>query len=357
MSDARAAAYLRQNPGFEQASTTDPFEATAQTVRYMCRLVSHSLSDPIVMAACSDALSRFQSLAGATPEKLWWWAKLSIKFVHHQKLLERWLQKSDELQLLISPEALLKMQQPKGDCAVFTTLICALLQCAGIGWEIVTVAVDPRSPGIFSHVYPRAVLQNGTRLPLDASHGKYPGWEVPAQRVTAKQIWDSQGNPIQDQDRGTFRGLHGVPSMRRGFGCCGGYEGLGQDDTDFSALETPVVDPNASAELSWETSQLNPYAGLTTPTVVNPPSTGGAPTSSSGSSALGTEISSLLNAWTKIGGQVVAPTTTVCNSAGVCSQTPASSGTSLLSTSTISSYLPILLLAGGLIFAISAMKK
>ena len=32
---------------------------------------------------------------------------------------------------------------------------------------------------------------------------------MPANRVTLKQVWNSQGDPIQDQDSG-FRGLHGL---------------------------------------------------------------------------------------------------------------------------------------------------
>jgi hypothetical protein len=162
----------------------------------MCRLIRHSQSDGVVQAALAEALRRFPNRHPA--ESIWWYAKFSIRFIHHQKLLRAWLGKADELQLLISPEALLKMKGPKGDCAVFTCLICAMLDCAGVPWEILTVAVDPRQPHIFSHVYPVAILENGERLPLDASHGKYPGWEVDSRRVSLRQAWDSAGNPIQD---------------------------------------------------------------------------------------------------------------------------------------------------------------
>ena len=160
VSDDQAAAFLRQNPNQEQTSLTNPFAATAQTIRYMARLVRHSLSDPVVFSATDEAL-RVLAIAGSPCAAIWHWCKRSIEFVHHQELLKKWLGKGDSLQLLISPEALLKMQNPKGDCAVFTTLICAMLQTAGIRWEIVIVACDRSQPGIFSHVFPRAVLGTG----------------------------------------------------------------------------------------------------------------------------------------------------------------------------------------------------
>src|SRR5271157_1505337 len=149
--DAEAARELQLNPGVRQASS-DPTEATAETVVYMCELIDDSLKDGIVQQATKDA-DRFRQFGNSPWGSIWWWAKHHIVFVHHQKLLVAWLNAPDELQLLIRPDALLKMSQPKGDCAVFTTLICAMLDCAGLPWEICTVAVDPRQPGVYSHVY------------------------------------------------------------------------------------------------------------------------------------------------------------------------------------------------------------
>jgi hypothetical protein len=225
--DTEAAAALRSDPGLLQSSP-DPFEATQQTVEYMCKLVHDSLADGIVQRATVDA-DRFRQFGPHPWASLWWFAKHRVKFVHHQKLLVAWLNAPDELQLLIRPDALLKMEDPKGDCAVFTTLICAMLDCCQLPWEIVTLAVDPNQPGIFSHVYPRVILPSGLRVPLDASHGKFPGWEVPRQHVSAIQIWDMQGQPIEDQAPGQFAGLHGV-DMRYLYGGSD-RRGLGQDDS------------------------------------------------------------------------------------------------------------------------------
>jgi hypothetical protein len=226
-SDGQAADELRRNPGVLWSSS-DPFEATAQTVEYMCRLIRDSLADGVVQRATGDACG-----AVASPEAVWSWVKSHLRFVHHQKLLVAWLGAPDELQLLIRPDALLKMREPKGDCAVYTCLVCAMLDCCGLPWEIVTVAVDPRQPAIFSHVYPRAILADGRRVVLDASHGQYPGWEVPAEHMSAKQVWDMEGRPIGDDAAPRFTGLHGYlygGADKRGLGQCDDDTGIACDD-------------------------------------------------------------------------------------------------------------------------------
>ena len=154
----------------------------------MASLVKHSLSDPIIGQAWRDAWQRFAAITGGDEiQCAWWYAKTLLKFVHHQELLRDWLYTLDDLQLLISPEAVLKMEKPKGDCAVYTTLVQALLAYRGIGYETVTVAVNASVPDLYTHVYAQAVRPDGSRVPLDASHGQYPGWEVPADRILKKK--------------------------------------------------------------------------------------------------------------------------------------------------------------------------
>jgi hypothetical protein len=325
ITDEQAALELQRDPGYLQASD-DPFEATAQTVEYMCQLITDSLADGIVQNAtvAADHEKQFLDKPWAS---IWWWAKRHMKFVHHQKLLVAWLNAPDELQLLIRPDVLLKMQEPKGDCAVYTTLICAMLDCAGLAWEIVTVAVDPRQPGIFSHVYPRVILESGQRVPLDASHGKYPGWEVPAEHMSAKQIWDMNGTPIQDVAPGRFQGLHGY--------LYGGRDrmGLGQDDGDDGGDDSGDSSPTSTDGVTGATNPivipavpaapLPPLSSLGTPTVGSGPAPGSSiamPTSSTGStsstnplgvtSAIASDISALAAGATQVAKIVTGQTTT-----------------------------------------------
>lgn len=288
-SDQEAAAALRANPGQVQTSS-DPFVATQETIQYLCALIRDSLQDGIVQTALRDAVHFFPFISPY--QAIWNYCKRRVKFSHHSGMLGEWIGAPDELQLLIRPDALLKMKRPRGDCAVFTGLVCAMLECAGIEWEIVTVAVDPRAPGIFSHVYPRVVF-GGLRIPLDASHGKYPGWEVPRSRVSALQVWDSSGNPISDLDSG-FRGLHNYDGGEEHFMYPGlaGY-GLGQDPsvfdlTDIGNTDTgtlPTYDPGTSASCLPGELWDSQYGCYTAP---NPLTTASAP---AGSAAAASQLS------------------------------------------------------------------
>jgi hypothetical protein len=169
------------------------------------------------------------------------------------------------------------------------------------------------------------------RLVLDASHGKYPGWEVPKRRQYLKQVWNSEGEAIQDQDSG-YRGLHGMNGMNWE------NEGLGQDD---GSGDTTITETTTTTD-----------------------SSGG------GSSAPTAAELALLNSGLSLVGKVVAPTTTYTGPGGTSLTTPAGSPTAnslsalmgstglLSSTAGISSNV---LLLGGLalaaIFLISMMGK
>lgn len=348
-SDQEAAAALRANPGRVQSSF-DPWEATHQTVQYMCQLVNDSLADGVVQECLADC-DRFRDFGRSPWASIWWWVKHKVKFVGHAKMLGDWIGSPDELQLLIRPDALLKMERPKGDCAVFTTLICALLDCAGISWEIVTVAADSQQPGVFSHVYPRVILSDGRRVAMDAIRGmNYPGVGVPRAAVSALQVWDSSGNPIEDQDSG-YRGLHGVSMY-----------GMGDATTDPSAGTGTGWDwsysPGAADSISIP-ADYNAYPQIAT---YVPPSTT-APTTMPSQSA--SALSNLATQALSIFGQTVAPTTTYTRNAnGSISYTTPGSGGAIATNSLLAgsaSGVSSLLLYGGIavavLFVVMSMGK
>ncbi len=64
-----------------------------------------------------------------------------------------------------------------GDCDDFSMYLAALLRANDIPCAFATVAADGSQPDQFSHVYVVA-YPDGMRMPLDASHGQYPGWET-----------------------------------------------------------------------------------------------------------------------------------------------------------------------------------
>jgi hypothetical protein len=215
---------------FRVPASADPDTATAQTISLMCGHVRKAAVDGHVVNCARNAVSQFgglgpaaglaadvraldaRSVAGAA----FWWCKIYVHFVHHEFIIRQRLGESGHLQGLISPEVLVRMDRPEGDCAIFSECVAAFLTVFGIPYEFVTAAVNPSEPETFSHVYLYAVLADGSRLPLDASHGQYPGWQVPSAHVSRRQVWDADGNPVQD--RGSrFDGLHNY-GLRGGLG-------------------------------------------------------------------------------------------------------------------------------------------
>lgn len=193
-------------------AATDPDIATAQTIAIMAGHVQAAAGDSAVQRCAQSAAAQFGRLGGPPEARAlacaaWWWCKVYIKFVHHEFIIRQRLGEAGHLQGLISPEVLVRMKKPEGDCAIFSECLGAFLTVFGVPYEFVTVAVNPNEPEIFSHVYVYAVLPGGARLPLDASHGQYPGWQVPSAHVSRRQVWDAAGNPIADQGS-RFDGLH-----------------------------------------------------------------------------------------------------------------------------------------------------
>ena len=245
----------------------DPDTATQQTVAEMCRQIHQAATDPLVQGAALNAVRMFRggpfweqesgdeyndgdpfASAQRMAESCWWWAKHYLRFKHHGSMFEAW--SSDlgdprtKLQLLNAPDVLVRMNRMEGDCAIYTMMLAAMLESLGLKWEIVTAAVDRGQPEIFSHVWPRVVLPGGAES-LDASHGKYPGWQVPAEDVHRMWVFDSNGSRTSEQGA-QFSGLHAY-RRRPGMGAtvCDDM-GCYDDGTGAVVAAGATVDPNSS---------------------------------------------------------------------------------------------------------------
>lgn len=204
----------------------DPDIATAQTVQAMCEYIRAAARDPLIGALAVRACHTFNGGPGwaGSPdvwngrrmaESCWWWCKWNLKFRHHGSMFEAW--SSDlgdpqtKLQLLIAPDVLVRMRRMEGDCAIYTMMVCSMLEALGLPWEVVTLAVDHGQPEIFTHVCARSAGET-----LDASHGPRPGWKVPAADIYREWVFDSAGRKITDIGRpaGKFSGLHGYRGRR-----------------------------------------------------------------------------------------------------------------------------------------------
>jgi hypothetical protein len=263
------------SPAFrERASriqlSDDPDTATAQTVQEMCRQIEAASVDPLVRAISFQAVRSIRggplwvgtgiqpfSSPRVMAESCWWWCKHYLRFKHHGQMFEVWSDQlgdpRNKLQLLIAPDVLVRMAKLEGDCAIYTMMIGAMLSSLGVRWEICTAAVEPYQPEIFSHVWPRTVYPDGGREPLDASHGKYPGWQVPQCDIYRLKVWDSGGREVSNQT-GRFEGLHAYRRSRRGMGamvCCD-ENGQYYDDGSVAVAPptTPGLTPQQIAALS-----------------------------------------------------------------------------------------------------------
>jgi hypothetical protein len=251
----------------------------------MCGHVKRAALDPLLQQIAQQAVSQFGVLSGDTRDgatavacAAWYWHKLFVKFVLHDFIIWQRLGEQGHLQGLISPEILIRMDKPEGDCAIFSMGIAAMLRCLGVPYEFVTVKVNRREPTLYGHVYLYAVMSDGRRIPLDASHGDYPGWQVPSKDIQfaanqnsspALQVWDADGNKVDDLGS-RFDGLHGFYGLRGGLGDV-------WDETPSTIDTSSIGDPGSvssgtfdiynpplepgGVSYQWETASGTPYQG------------------------------------------------------------------------------------------------
>ena len=156
-----------------------------RTLGVMGERVREDASDP---AFCSWA----QRVVGASPGELDDMAVVGAAYFHVKGALRF---QRDELtgagvgnysaeevvEVIIRPREMAKFVQQGmgvGDCDDFTMYLAGILTCFRIPTEFCTVAADKADPESFTHVYVKVQLTDGTVVPLDASHGKFPGWET-----------------------------------------------------------------------------------------------------------------------------------------------------------------------------------
>ena len=177
---------LSQNPDTQVAQTVDKM---GQNVR------EDTGSDPIQRDAA--ALSSADPLSEA-----FWMAKRKVGFRRDEQLSApiRGSLDGDVIEVLIRPRDLSQMRTPLEDCDGFASLTAARLRAVGVPCNFVTVAADRRDPSRFSHVYLACYPDGpgGVRVPLDVSHGPYPGWEC----TEAGAVWRMKEWPIDGPNWG-----------------------------------------------------------------------------------------------------------------------------------------------------------
>lgn len=144
----------------------------------MRRMTLWAARSPIVMAAAIAAAGGSDD-AEDIAAGVFWYVKNKVAFVEDETVRSLCgLDDGRELQdFLISPDELLSMPRPIGDCDDFSMLAASLLAVLDVPSRFVIVAADSAAPDQFSHVYVEALMPSGRVVPLDCSHGPFPGWQ------------------------------------------------------------------------------------------------------------------------------------------------------------------------------------
>lgn len=179
---------------WEAAVTSDsPDEQVADTIDLMANYVREDSQAPPIQEVAED-LSAPYKWSGQEEEqyaeRVFYYVQGLIRFQQDEttarplasSLAKVGLGEYPVVEVLIRPVDMVTWrnttgQPPAGDCDDYAMLTAALLRAKGVKASFVTVAADPRMPGQFSHVYVVA-YPGGKRVPLDTSHGEYPGWET-----------------------------------------------------------------------------------------------------------------------------------------------------------------------------------
>jgi hypothetical protein len=160
-----------------------PDQRVADTITVMCQYAVEDAGDALVQEDAQSALA----LGGGDPLLgVWKLCKERFLFLQDEELSEGTdlpeVVKAGVVEVLIRPRDVARMwrlgMQPLEDCDGYSTFAACLLLALGIPCAFCTVAVDPRDPTEYSHVY-LVAYSNGERMAIDASHGKYAGWECP----------------------------------------------------------------------------------------------------------------------------------------------------------------------------------
>lgn len=162
-----------------------PDNADAQVEQTVKKLIGFILEDVHAPVIRQDAAAHTHDPING----IWNFVKPRIRFKQDVDIAED-LETSDPrkhniVETIIRPadQAILIRSQGRGveDCDGFTGYTACLLTALGIPVSFATVQADPDSPD-YSHIYVVAYYK-GQRIPLDTSHGEYPGWECPHGRI------------------------------------------------------------------------------------------------------------------------------------------------------------------------------
>lgn len=164
----------------------DPDTQVAQTIALMQQYVQEDSASPALQADVMRAWKSDDPIAD-TFAYLRRDGERGMRFVRDEQTGAPFEQGPEGwrpvIETLMRPADQVAVPNPQGDCDDFAMYGAAHLKARGVPVSFATVAADQKAPAIYSHVYlvayPETGEFSGQRVPLDLSHGAYPGWEVP----------------------------------------------------------------------------------------------------------------------------------------------------------------------------------
>jgi hypothetical protein len=195
---------LGQTVNFEVHAIPDGGDGqTSAVIDLMTRYARQDSGSPEIQAAAREAVAEYSDLPPW--EAVFWYVKRRLRFVRDEQTAVPFQEQYDSpvVETLIRPMDMVTLCANQsgcirqGDCDDFSMYTASLLMALGIPCKFVTVAASTAAPDEFSHVYVAAYPPPaGQRVPLDTSHGHYPGWETKA--YTRIQEWNVSAPSITD---------------------------------------------------------------------------------------------------------------------------------------------------------------
>ncbi len=162
----------------------NPETQVEQTIPLIRSYVSQDSTHPYIVSAAQNAPG------STTVERAWRAAKKHLTFKDDQSVagLAGVDTGDDIIEVLQRPADVVAQYNTTGtpvpgDCDDYSMFAAAIARAIDPDCDIqfVCVAAEPTAPGVLSHIY---ITIDG--VPCDASHGAYPGWEVPLTYISRK---------------------------------------------------------------------------------------------------------------------------------------------------------------------------
>ncbi len=160
--------------GFKaQLLSDDPDTQVAETLAVMQQYASEDAQTPEITAEAREALAESHTEDPLTA--VWNFVRSRMSFLNDGERLKTF-QGLPVVEEIVRPRDMHTWWI--GDCDDYSSYAAALLMNLGVKVSFCTVAADAREPQSYSHVY-LVAYYGGKRVPMDFSHGQYPGWETP----------------------------------------------------------------------------------------------------------------------------------------------------------------------------------